>query len=288
MSEIKFGVSPAYQISRYGDRFTPENVAESLSDLSAQGYSSFQLEVFHPETLNDWAYRGINKIAEAAAKFNIYPSQFVGHFLLHGFESAEALESEFGIVETRVCLDLLKPFPDCSVITVAIPGFTVPTGRVDRAGYKKLWDRFAGKIKTMLAIAEDGGKKLALEILPGSILGGLQGLLRLIDQFGSVNFGYNLDTGHAWASRELVGLVPAMLDDRIFGTHLKDNAQAENLSLAPGRGTIPWDILVPNLLNSAYRGSWDIEIKCESGDVASEYEQGLKFLKSKINVFKGV
>ena len=66
MAEIKIGVSPAYHLSRYGDRFTPEDVAASLGDIQALGFSCFQLEVFHPDTLSDWLRRGAALVENAA------------------------------------------------------------------------------------------------------------------------------------------------------------------------------------------------------------------------------
>ena len=282
-TDIRWGVSPAYHISRYSDRFRAEDVAASLPDLVSLGFSAFQLEVFHPETLDDWAKKGIYVVANMAEKTGIFPSQFVGHFLLHGFSSAEALESDFGISEIKTCAALLKSFPNCGVITAALPAFAVPSRTVDAAAYQKLWKRFIEKIKKMAAIAQEADKQLALEIMPGSILGGLQGFVRLIESVGSPNLGYNFDTGHAWACREVVELIPALLGNRIFGAHLKDNCQTENFSLAPGRGTIPWDALIKNLYLSGYRGSWDIEIKCERESVGIEYAEGLSFLQKKIN-----
>ena len=281
MVDIRWGVSPAYHISRYSDKFTPEDYAKSLKDIAAMGFSAFQLEVFHPETLLDWASRGTSLVAQAAEKANVYPSQFVGHFLLHGFCSIEAIRSDFGISEIKTCLELLKPFPDCEVITVAIPGLAVTSSPMKKTDYSALWNRFVEKLQTMLSIAEGGGKRMSLEILPGSITGGIKGLLQLLSEI-SGNLGYNFDTGHAWASRETVELIPAMLGNKIFGTHLKDNDQKENLALSPGKGTVPWDSLVPNLLGNGYEGTWDLEIKCKPGDVWTEYENGLQFLRSKL------
>ena len=288
MNKIKIGVSPAFQLSRYGDRFTPEDIADSLGDILAMGFSGFQLEVFHPDTLSLWTRQGSALVARTAEKLALCPSQFAGHFLLHGFDSPSSLNSEFGIEETKACLEILKPFPDCSVITVVVPAFPDAGTTVDKETYEMLWARMVEKFRAMLAIAEEGGKKIAVEILPGSLIGGLQGLLRLIDALGSPNFGYNFDTGHAWASREAIALIPGMLSGRIFGTHLKDNDQTQNVSLPPGDGTIPWDSLVKNLFASGYRGNFDLEIRCESGETESRYKRGLEFIKSKLAVLKGV
>jgi sugar phosphate isomerase/epimerase len=286
MNKLKIGVSPAYHISRYGDRFTPEDVAESLPDIVAMGFTSFQLEVFHPDMLSAWLRQGSRLVAKAAERHNIFPSQFAGHFLLHGFGSSGELNSDFGIEEIKACLDILKPFPGCSVITLVVPAFLNFGSVVKRSLYRQLIDRFINKLKTILNITEDGDKKLALEILPGSFIGGLQGLLHLIDTFDSPNFGYNFDTGHAWVCREAIELVPAMLADRIFGTHLKDNDQKVNLSLVPGTGTIPWNPLIRNLMDNGYKGYWDLEIQCKRDKVQSEYAKGLIFIESILNVFK--
>jgi sugar phosphate isomerase/epimerase len=281
MTDICIGVSPANHISRYGDRFTPEDVAASLSDIQAMGFSSFQLEVFHPDTLSTWIKRGAGQVAAATEHRGIHPSQLAGHFLLHGFGSIEELQSEFGIQEMRSCLKILRCFPYCPVITVVLPGFRVPPYGLGSDSYRQIWNLFVEKIRTMVHIAGEEDKKVALEILPGSIIGGLQGFLRLIAQLGDSALGYNFDTGHAWVSWELVEMIPGMLGDRVFGTHLKDNDQRENRSLPPGRGTIPWDSLIPNLWNSGYRGSWDLEIHCDASDVVRQYEEGLQFLLSK-------
>jgi sugar phosphate isomerase/epimerase len=286
MKEIQFGVSPAYHISRFGDGFSPEQVASSLVEIKALGFQAFQLEVFHPETLSDWAQRGAALVAEAVEKTGLYPSQFVGHFLLHAFENPEALESGFGINEMSECLQIIKPFPGCRVITVAVPAFRMKETGKDI--YKRFRDRFTEKLRAILDIAGTEGIKIGLEILPGSIVGGLQGLLRLIEETGSKNLGYNFDTGHAWVCREMVEAAPSMFAGRIFGTHLKDNDQKENLSLAPGRGTIPWDGVIDNLLSSGYQGSLDIEINCESDAVEKEYTEGLAFIKSRLQSIQGV
>ena len=283
MATLKVGVSPAYHLSRYGDRFTPEDVAASLGDILVMGFSSFQLEVFHPDTLPYWVQHGASVVAKAAEQHGIFPSQFAGHFLLHGFDSPSALDSDFGIGEIKSCLEILKFFPDCRVITVVVPAFSLSGMTADGELYSRLWARLVRKFRTMLDIAEQDGRQLALEILPGSLVGGLQGLLHLIEALGSPNFGYNFDTGHAWASREAIELVPGMLASRIFGTHLKDNDQAKNLSLPPGDGTIPWDALIKNLFASGYHGNFDLEIRCESGELESWYGRGLEYIKAKLS-----
>jgi hypothetical protein len=56
------GVSPAYFISRYSNRFTPAEVAEGLMAISELGYQGFQLEVFHRDNLGLWVEEGAGSV----------------------------------------------------------------------------------------------------------------------------------------------------------------------------------------------------------------------------------
>lgn len=288
MAKISIGVSPAYHLSRYGESFRPDDVASSLKDIRSMGFSAFQLEVYNPDTLQDWVSYGSVLVSKAAEKNNIYPSQFMGHFLLHGFDSPASLFSDFGINESRLCLNILKPFPECKIITMVVPAFSLSGQAVDHESSRQFWNRLVEKIKTILEIFESDNRKLALEILPGTLIGGFQGFLRLVEIIKSANFGYNFDTGHSWSSREQIELIPGMLYGRIFGTHLKDNDQTINLSLPPGKGTIPWKSLFKNLIAAGYQGSFDLEIRCKPEEVMSQYSEGLNFLRSELLNLTGV
>jgi sugar phosphate isomerase/epimerase len=275
-----FGVSPAYFISRFTDRFTCRDIAKSLPDLMKSGFQAFQTEVFHSSSLDEWRREGSFLIRKAADASGLVTSQFVGHFLLHAFESPEALASGFGIDETKKALEGMQNFPECTVLTVAIPPFSPTTpDRLTAQAWSGFRSRFVQKLARMLEITEQAGRRMALEITPGSLIGGLQGFLRLYEELGSSALGYNMDTGHAWSCKEWVPLIPAVLGKRIFGTHLKDNMQNENLALAPGQGSIPWRETLAALKASGYTGSLDIEFRCEPGQAIREYEQALNYLK---------
>jgi sugar phosphate isomerase/epimerase len=276
-----FGVSPAYFLSRFTDRFTCRDIADSLPDLATSGFQAFQPEVFHLSNLEQWRGEGSFLIKKAADACGLVASQFVGHFLLHAFSTPEALASDFGIDETAGAIEGMQRFPECGVLTVVIPGFTPSAPALLTAqAYAGFRSRFVEKLGRMLEITEQAGQRMALEILPGSLIGGMQGFLRLSDELGSSALGYNFDTGHAWSCKEWVPLIPAGLGPRIFGTHLKDNMQNENLALAPGQGSIPWRETLGAIKASGYAGSMDIEFRCEPGRAIQEYEQALRYLKS--------
>jgi len=165
------------------------------------------------------------------------------------------------------------------VITVPLPAFgdRVASSMDD---YLFLFERCAGKLSRLLALVEDAGRRMALEILPGAIVGGIDGFMRLCERVGTDSLGLNFDTGHAWACKENLYLIPAKLGSRILGTHLCDNFGHENLSLRPGAGSIDWPRLIAALKACGYNGPWDIEIVCPPNSVAEEYGAGRRFIEA--------
>ncbi len=278
-----FGTSPAFVLSGWGEGFSPADYAGALDLMARLGFRSFQLEVFSPERLGEWLSGGSAMVGARADAAGLSPSQFVAHFLLPAFSSPAALQSALGIEEMKKVMEILEAFPSCTLVTLPVGGFR--TERLDPAArgrgvHEELERRFVEKLSRLLEVVERSGRRMALEILPYSFLGGTSGLLSLLQSIGSARLGYNFDTGHAWASKEEVSLIPLKLGDRIFGTHLCDNLGHENLSLRPGAGTIPWDVVLHNLLACGYRGSLDLEIRCSAVDLAAEYSAGLAYLRS--------
>ncbi|GAB4369956.1 MAG: hypothetical protein Kow009_06510 [Spirochaetales bacterium] len=283
LSKFSFGVSPAYFFSRFTTDFTVDQIASALPDLKQMGFEGFQLEIYHAERMGEWESKGA-MLASRARETGLIPTQFVAHFLLHGFESREALESSFGIEEIKRVVEILHYFPECKVVTVPLPAFQVTPGfSWGRKEYADAYGRLVEKISFQLEIVESAGVRMALEIVPFSLLGGIEGLLRLRSRLGSSSLGYNLDTGHAFSSKEVLPLVPARLSQDgtccIYGTHLKDNWGTENLALSPGKGGVPWKDLLQNLFYAGYRGSLDLEIACRAEEVDEEYRRGLRFLQ---------
>ncbi|TVR28855.1 MAG: sugar phosphate isomerase/epimerase [Spirochaetaceae bacterium] len=281
-----FGVSPAYFISRCGDRFTPRNVIEGLADLKALGFDGFQLEIYHADTIQVWTGGGFGEIFAAADTAGMTISQFVGHALLNAFSDEAALLSPWGIAETAAIAALLPP-ERCPVFTLPIPAFTSAVGLTRTlAGWTRIEQRFVEKLGAMAGTIERRGLQVALEVLPGSLVGGIHGFLTLAERLqrdGVANLGFNLDTGHAWASREPLALAIARLGYRIVGTHLCDNWAAENLSLAPGSAGIDWPAVLSTLRATRYPGSYDIEIHCAADEATAEYAKALRFVSAAMN-----
>jgi sugar phosphate isomerase/epimerase len=282
-----FGVSPAYFISRFGPGFSVSDISNSLDDLAELGFEAFELEVFYPERLEDWVRKGASELARSTAASGLTVSQFVGHFLLNYFGDGDILGGDAGVPEFRKVVDSLEHFPGCRTVTLPIPAVTLPaaTAAAGSGGsalgsdlYRSLYDATVAKIEKMLAIAAENQVYLGLEILPYSVIGGSEGLLRLIDRLDSPWLGYNFDTGHAWAMKERIELLPEKLAGRIFGTHLCDNDAGVNNSWTPGEGTIDWSAVMAALRSSGYHSSLDIEIHCPADQVAQHYRRGRDYL----------
>jgi sugar phosphate isomerase/epimerase len=274
-----FGVSPAYFISRFTDRFSCREVADSLSDVKEAGFEAFQTEVFHTESLAEWRAGGARQIRESAAAAGLQTSQFVGHFLLHGFETPDALASDFGIEETATALDGVSLFSECRVFTVPLPPFqpSRPSDLAPRAaaGFRA---RLLAKLDRMLDLVEQSGRRMALELIPGNLIGSVDGFLRLRAELGRPSLGYNFDTGYAWTMRTWVPLIPALVGEAILGTHLKDNVQDDG-AVAPGHGSVPWPETLAALRRAGYADSLDIEFRCRPDTVDRDYRDALAVIR---------
>ncbi len=271
-----YGVSPAFVISKYGQSFTVNQFSEALVDIAELGYNCFQPEVFQLEELDKWYSGGAKKVSIRSTELNLSASQFVAHFLLKSFSTPERLFSDYGFEELKKVVDITKKFDDCSTIVVPFGKFEIENyNDIEPNTYEKLKFRLINKLSKFLEIVTSADMRLALEIMPYSIIDGTSGFLEIYKSLNSRDFGVSLDTGHAWASRELVELLPLKLKEKIFGLHLCDNFSDVNNSLAPGKGSINWELFFKNISLSSYKGSYDIEIICPSEKIEEEYKWGL-------------
>ena len=277
------GLSPAYFISRFTDEFTPSDVADSLMDICQMGYTGFQLEVFHRRNLNLWLDGGSQQVRQRAKDLNLRPTQFVAHFMMAAFANPASLLSDLGLDEMPAVLDIVSHFEACRIITLPLGGFETP-GNAASQNFRTYYGRCVEKIGRLLEMVEAAGYRLALEIMPSAFIGGIDGFMRLCDHLGTRSLGLNFDTGHAWAAKENLDLIPAKLGRQILGTHLCDNFGHVNLSLPPGTGTIDWPRVMAGLKAADYRGSYDIEIVCQPEAVRQQYSEGRAFIEKLLNV----
>lgn len=274
-----FGVSPAFVFSRHTTAFTTADFVASISAARSLGFEAFEPEIFLPETLGDWAGGGAQTVAAAGLEQGMVVSQFVAHFLLDNFASIDRLTSDADTDDLSRALEAVSAFEGCPVFTVPQAPYRAANGE----SYADAWSRLVSKIARYKETVEAAGFRLALEVLNGSLVANSDGFLRLANELGDDRLGINLDTGHAWAAKENIPLLPSKLGSRLVGLHLKDNDGNENLPLAPGKGTIPWPSFLTALQGSGYAGSLDVEIACPPDQVDEEYASGLAHLKGNLN-----
>jgi sugar phosphate isomerase/epimerase len=275
------GVSPAFMVSLYGPGFSTGNFCEGLQLVRELGFSAYQPEILVGSALPEWA-RDARNVHRTASDLGLGPSQFVAHFMLEEFSNPEKLNPRSGVDELNRVVEIIQAFTPCRVLTIPAAAFRVDWNSAeatDAGWWQEVHQRLVEKVAGYVGVVEEAGLKLAFEILPFSVFGGAGRFAALCGEIGSPALGLNFDTGHAWACRELVPLLPFELKGRIFGTHLGDNMSTENIKLAPGRGTIPWKPLLANLAGSGYDGSLDIEIGCAPDQVIGEYRFGLNHLQ---------
>ncbi len=276
------GVSPAYFISRFSESFRPADIASSLGDLAAIGASGYQLELFREDGDVEWTDGAVAAIRDAEERSGVRATQFVAHYFLHGFGDPVSLRSDRGFPAFRRVLEVCAAFPTVSLVTIPLPPFDAG-GTVEVGEWKALRTALIEKLRRACAQAGDRGLKVALELVPGNILGSPELIRELRAEPGLEHLGYNFDTGHAWACRERVDLLPAKLAGLIYGTHLKDNTQEAPLACAPGTGTVPWERVAGGLLASGYRGAWDVEFMCPSAEVQEAYRRGIGIIRSALS-----
>lgn len=277
----RLGVSPAYVVSRFGTAFTVDEFQRAMDEIHGAGFAAFQPEIFLRGELPAWADGGARRLAGHASSLGLTASQFVAHFLLENFATAGRLASTEDRDDLQRAIACARAFEDCRVFTVPVAPFRLEGAATLTAGwYHDQRQRLIAKVHAYADAVAAAGLTLALEVLPFSLVGGIDGFLRLAGELGSTPLGLNLDTGHAWATREIMPLLPARLAGRILGVHLKDNNSDHNQALAPGRGTIPWAPFLDALSASGYTGSWDLEIGCPAAEVAATYAAGRDYLLS--------
>jgi len=272
-----FGVSPAYFLSLFSPDFTIPDVCAGLANIAGSGFTYIELETFTSDQLSRWTDSDTGALSARIAELDLQVSQFVAHHLMRYFTRPSLFHKPLLFSDFERLVHIASQFESCRIVTIPQPEFHADTNlRPDT--YRKIRESFLSSLSRLRDIAAGASLTLALEIMPGSLIGSSDGFLTVSEAIGSPRLAYNFDTGHAWACKEAVELIPLKLGRYIAGTHLSDNFGQENLSLAPGKGSIPWAGVFSSLQAAGYSGPFDIEIRCGAEAVQSEYSSALQFL----------
>lgn len=268
-----WGVSPAYFISRYSTDFLPEDISASAEDIATLGFDAFEAEIFYPDRLDDWSSNTSKAILQAAKQAGLTISCFAAHFLLYAFATSDTVSSDYGIAEfDRVCDIASELETDC--VIVPLPAFLSERDEFCLLSTLK-------KLEAMTLIAARKKTKLALELMPESLVSDMDSINRLFMDIDDTHLGLNLDSGHFNAMGIPPHLIANTFAERIFATHLCDNNASENLSLAPTEGNIDWQTLMSSLISTGCKASFDIEIVCNPHETEEKYKKALSFLSNK-------
>lgn len=277
---MKFGVSPAYFLSKYGEHFSPQECIAEVPLIKKMGFDSMQLEITYVQHLDDWKSSEISQLRAICEEHAVDISQLVAHFWIENSTTPMGILQGYSRVEVSKLLVLAEGLPGCSLLTVPFGKFhTEQQDVMTRESYRKIERAFLDNLQLLCDMAQAHGVKIALELQPGSIIPGIGGVQQILSILQPIdNLGYNFDTGHVHAFRDVLETIPARLGNRIFGTHLCDNDGMVNLSLTPGEGTIEWDQVLGALLSNGYQGSLDLEIMCPPEEVSKRYVEGLHYI----------
>lgn len=280
----RFGVSPAFAISSYGNQFTPDNIIEAMEKIQPWGFTNIQIEIFDNDKVDLWlAGEVTKKVKNVAEELGMNISQLVGHLLIDDCASPSALFSNSGIETMGRLVSIAKGLGCVGSITLPIGEYSDGEHEVntsDKYTHDVIQKRLVEKLCEFYRPVEAAGFHLAVELLPKNIVGGYKGF-NIIQNAVSPNwFGLLFDTGHAWVAAEDIYSIPQKHKGSIFGLHLCDNFGSENLKLSPGKGDINWEKLIQNLVRSQYPGYFDLEIICKPEDVEEEYRCSLNYIKT--------
>ncbi|WP_422479417.1 sugar phosphate isomerase/epimerase family protein [Pleomorphochaeta sp. DL1XJH-081] len=276
---MKFGVSPAYFLSKYGEHFSPQQCIAEVPLIKKMGFDSMQLEITYVQHLDDWRSSQVSQLQATCEEYTVDISQLVAHFWIENSTTPIGILNGYSREEVSKLLVLAESLPGCSLLTVPFGKFHTEQQVMTHESYRKIERTLLDNLQRLCDMAQAHGVKIALELQPGSIIPGLGGVQQILSILQSVdNLGYNFDTGHAHAFRDVLETIPARLGNRIFGTHLCDNDGMVNLSLTPGEGTIDWEQVLDALLLNGYQESLDLEIMCPPEEVSKKYKEGLDYI----------
>ncbi len=266
------GVSPAFFFSIYSKEFTVSDYISGISLLKGMGFSAFQPEIYFEEAIDDWR-KNAKLVASAAVDNGLAASQFVAHFLIHSTENDSVLFSDYGFDQFHSVCRIVSVFSDIDTVTIPVGPFRIENHDFD---FSRRWDALLRKFSEFALIAKESGFRIALEVLPGSLVGNTDALLNLIDGIGLKSIGLNFDTGHLFNSHEIIEMVPSKLNGHIFGTHIKDCG----CSVIPGEGLLDFRNILSALRESGYERSIDLELAIdgERNEIIDGYIRGRKYI----------
>jgi sugar phosphate isomerase/epimerase len=273
-----YGVSPAWFISRFGNKFSVKEMISDFKNIKNLGFNNVQLEVFHEEKASEWTSKNIELLNLELENQKLKSEQFVAHYMLGGFITPKRILSDIGEETYKELISKIRNIADIKRICVPMPGL-ICDEVLSFGEAKKIKLEALNKLKRLCDITNDNGLEFCVEIMPYSFLGGLTGFIEAKEKINNLNLC--LDVKHAYFSRENFDYILPQLEGSIVSTHLCDNFGIENTCNRPGKGNVMWEELLLLLNKIRYKGTYDLEIIAAPHEVFSEYKFGKDFVEKK-------
>jgi sugar phosphate isomerase/epimerase len=274
--KISFGVSPAYFISKFTNRFSTEQVISALPEIKQAGFVYWQPEVFHEELLNDFLENS-DKLAFISDTLGLQTRVFAGHFLLHYFKDDNSLAAPLQELSLIRLVEVLKNFSGLEIFSVPIPPYLDAESRYSKSEQDQM---VLQKLLDLEKICAKANLQLALEIMPNSLLSDSKRMNEFLCYPKCKDIGILFDSGHFNAMQYDLPLLVKHLGRKIIATHLSDNYSTHNDSWIPGKGEINWKKLLKAFTEWTDLPCLTLEIISFSDNTLNEYNEGLNFLQN--------
>ncbi|WP_456422797.1 sugar phosphate isomerase/epimerase family protein [Thermococcus sp.] len=248
-------------MTSYGSR-TPEEFEGWLEKVEGLGFGFVELVSEWPNflTLETWkAY------ADVLASFQL-------NVTVHApFSDVNigSLNERIRRASLEVLTETLEIASRLGALAVTVhPGHCSPASRKYRADYNRVHHSSLEKLENL---SEEFGVKVGVENMPRFPILDAQRPERLAELLKGTSLGVTFDVGHLnTVGGDFEGFLE-LLGDRILHVHLHDNRGKSDEHLPLGRGTVPWENILPRLRKLP----WALEVLS-----LDDAEESLAFLRS--------
>ena len=137
---------------------------------------------------------------------------------------------------------------------------------------RKIRKKYAkDSIRRIAEKCAEKGKRLAIELLPGTCLGNhYEELVELAEDLPSETTGLCIDTNPLMDKPFMLSETVKALGKRIFNTHLSDYDGIDEKHWLPGTGVIDWEKFIRSLKETDYTGPLNFECIFRNNETSEE------------------
>jgi sugar phosphate isomerase/epimerase len=247
--------------------YTQTDLKSALRNIADIGYDAAEILCDHPhwlshlvsddeveairELLNETGLKVSNLNANTANGYfdPLPPENVFEPSLSSRNETWRTWRIDYSIRTLQLAKQIGAP---CISVTSGQPG----SGGEPAAGI----DIFVDSLKIICAEAEKLDIRVGIEYEPGLLVERASELVDIIDRVNSSCLGANLDIGHSYLSGESPQQAVALLQGRIWNTHVEDIHANKHYHLIPGEGELPFMDYFQALETAGYDGHLTVEL----------------------------